>query len=249
MWIYISASMVLTIDRQQRISSQLFNYRTVLQKFAAGISSEHHVFLFCEKIYCILLKKEDLDDKFLKKQVQRLLWKFNPGLEICAGIYHSDHDDTLKNAFYSGVSALTQFFYSKDPIHIYQDQTLCTFPYSIYQNLQLQLTGSNLLNTRDAVYSFMDYVRNEQPSYYELHSWLNKITLIIIKHCNDKKIPASCYIDYTESLQFLYNYHSLEEIESTILSMIESILRKLLNRHAAQMPILLNRYKTTFSSI
>lgn len=104
---------------------------------------------------------------------------------------------------------------------------MCTFPYSIYQNLQLQLTGSNLLNTRDAVYSFMDYVRNEQPSYYELHSWLNKITLIIIKHCNDKKIPASCYIDYTESLQFLYNYHSLEEIESTILSMIESIFEKI----------------------
>lgn len=71
------------------------------------------------------------------------------------------------------------------------------------------------------------YVRNEQPSYYELHSWLNKITLIIIKHCNDKKIPASCYIDYTESLQFLYNYHSLEEIESTILSMIESIFEKI----------------------
>ena len=217
----------LLLTGNSEFSSQLFNYRTVLQKFAAGISSEHHVFLFCEKIYCILLKKEDLDDKFLKKQVQRLLWKFNPGLEICAGIYHSDHDDTLKNAFYSGVSALTQFFYSKDPIHIYQDQTLCTFPYSIYQNLQLQLTGSNLLNTRDAVYSFMDYVRNEQPSYYELHSWLNKITLIIIKHCNDKKIPASCYIDYTESLQFLYNYHSLEEIESTILSMIESIFEKI----------------------
>ena len=217
----------LLLTGNSKFSSQIFNYKTLLQNFAAGISSENHVFLFCEKIYCILLKKEDIDDKFLKKQVQKLLWKFNPGSEVYAGIYHSDHDDTLKNAFYSGVSALTQFFYSKDPIHIYQDQTLCTFPYSIYQNLQLQLTGSNLLNTRDAVYSFMDYVRNEQPSYYELHSWLNKITLIIIKYCNDKKIPASCYIDYTESLQFLCNYHSLEEIEDTILSMTESIFDKI----------------------
>ena len=90
---YISASMVLTNWPATANSAASFSTtERLLQKFAAGISSEHHVFLFCEKIYCILLKKEDLDDKFLKKQVQRLLWKFNPGLEICAGIYHSDHD-------------------------------------------------------------------------------------------------------------------------------------------------------------
>lgn len=47
----------LLLTGNSEFSSQLFNYRTVLQKFAAGISSEHHVFLFCEKIYCILLKK------------------------------------------------------------------------------------------------------------------------------------------------------------------------------------------------
>ncbi len=136
MWIYISASMVLTIDWQQRIQQPDFQ----LQNGAAKVCCRNFIrascfFLFCEKIYCILLKKEDLDDKFLKKQVQRLLWKFNPGLEICAGIYHSDHDDTLKNAFYSGVSALTQFFYSKDPIHIYQDQTLCTFFHTLYTRI------------------------------------------------------------------------------------------------------------------
>lgn len=50
----------LLLTGNSEFSSQLFNYRTVLQKFAAGISSEHHVFLFCEKIYCILLKKESL---------------------------------------------------------------------------------------------------------------------------------------------------------------------------------------------
>ena len=123
MWIYISASMVLTIDWQQRIQQPDFQ----LQNGAAKVCCRNFIRASCfsilRKDLLYLLKKEDLDDKFLKKQVQRLLWKFNSGLEICAGIYHSDHDDTLKNAFYSGVSALTQFFYSKDPIHIYQDQT------------------------------------------------------------------------------------------------------------------------------
>ena len=57
MWIYISASMVLTIDRQQRIQQPDFQLQNGAAKFAAGISSEYHVFLFCEKIYCILLKK------------------------------------------------------------------------------------------------------------------------------------------------------------------------------------------------
>ena len=68
MWIYISASMVLTIDWQQRIQQPDFQLQNGAAKFAAGISSEHHVFLFCEKDLLYFIKKEDLDDKFLKNR-------------------------------------------------------------------------------------------------------------------------------------------------------------------------------------
>lgn len=215
MWIYISASMVLTIDWQQRIQQPDFQ----LQNGAAKVCCRNFIRASCfsilRKDLLYFIKKEDLDDKFLKNRYKDSYGNLTPDWKS-AREYTTAIMMTRLKCILQWRFSLDTIFYSKDPIHIYQDQTLCTFPYSIYQNLQLQLTGSNLLNTRDAVYSFMDYVRNEQPSYYELHSWLNKITLIIIKHCNDKKIPASCYIDYTESLQFLYNYHSLEEIESTI---------------------------------
>ena len=112
-------------------------------------------------------------------------------------------------------------------MHIYQDQKLCDFPYSVYKNLQLQLTNGNLLNIRDEIYAFMDYIRVKQPSYYELHSWINKITHIIIQYCNDKKVPSSYYIDYTENLQFLYNFYCLEDIENTLLAMIDNIFEKI----------------------
>lgn len=220
----------LFIEGNSEFSSHIFSYRPLLQHFATGISAKHHVFLFREKIYCVMLKKPGIDDKSIETQVQKLIWKFDPKLGVHAGIYHSAYDETLKISFYSGITALKQFFYSKASIHIYKDQVLCTFPYSIYKNLQLQLTGGNLLNVRDAVYSFMDYVRDKQPSYYELHSWIDKITLIIVKYCNDKKLQPSCYIDFTESLQFLYSYYCLEEIEDTLLSMIDSIFEKIVEQ-------------------
>lgn len=39
-------------------------------------------------------------------------------------------------------------------------------------------------------------------------------------------MSTACYIDYAESLEFLYNYYSLEEIEETLLSMIDSVFNK-----------------------
>ena len=159
--------------------------------------------------------------------MQKFIWKFSSDLFVHTGIYRSCNNDTLKNAFFSALSTLTQFFYSKTSVHIYQDQKLCDFPYSVYKNLQLQLTNGNLLNIRDEIYSFMDYIRVKQPSYYELHSWINKITHIIIQYCNDKKVPSSYYIDYIENLQFLYNFYCLEDIENTLLAMIDNIFEKI----------------------
>ena len=82
------------------------------------IISGYSCFSILRKDLLFFIKKEDIDDKFLKKQVQKILWKFNPGLEICAGIYHSDHNDTLKNAFYSGISVLTHFLLKGSHTHI-----------------------------------------------------------------------------------------------------------------------------------
>lgn len=96
----------------------------------------------------------------------------------------------------------------------------------IYNNLQLQLDQNNLLDVRDSIYEFMDYIREKRPSYFELQSWVNKISLVIVKFCNDKNMSTACYIDYAESLEFLYNYYSLEEIEETLLSMIDSVFNK-----------------------
>lgn len=234
----------LLIDGNSEFSSHIFRYRPLLQHFCTRITSEYHVFLFRQKIYCILLKKQDTDDKTIEKQVQKLLWQFERKLGAHVGIYHSTQDERLKNAFYSGISALKQHFYSKTPIHVYQDQLLCPFPYSLYNNLQLQLTGGSLLDVRDAIYSFIDYVKSKQPSYFELNSWIDRITLIITKYCNDNKISSACYIDFAESLQFLYNYYSLEEIEDTLLSMIDSIFDKISEQKTSTNTYLVEQVQT-----
>lgn len=217
----------LLIAGNHEFNNHIDNHRALIQNFASEISPEHHVFLFHEKIYCIILQKTDIDYDAFKRHMQKFIWKFSSDLFVHTGIYHSCNNDTLKNAFFSALSTLTQFFYSKTSVHIYQDQKLCDFPYSVYKNLQLQLTNGNLLNIRDEIYSFMDYIRVKQPSYYELHSWINKITHIIIQYCNDKKVPSSYYIDYTENLQFLYNFYCLEDIENTLLAMIDNIFEKI----------------------
>lgn len=53
---------------------------------------------------------------------------------------------------------------------------------------------------------------------------------MITKYGNDHKVPSSCYIDHTERLEFLYNFYSLEEIESTLLSIIDCIFDKILEQ-------------------
>lgn len=220
----------LFMGGNESFSNQASDHRPMLEHFAESISPECRVFLFAHRIYCILIAKPDITIGHLEMQVQKLLWKFDPALKVHAGIYFSTHKDSIKSAFYSGITALKQFFYSQAPLHIYQDQLICPFPYALYNNLQLCLDHGNPLDARDAVYSFMDHIRDTRPPYLLLQSWINKFTLLIIKYCNDQKIPPSCYIDNTEHLEFLYHYFSLEEIESTLLSVINCVFDKLLEQ-------------------
>lgn len=68
MWIYISASMVLTIDWQQRIQQPDFQ----LQNGAAKVCCRNFIRASCfsilRKDLLYFIKKEDLDDKFLKNR-------------------------------------------------------------------------------------------------------------------------------------------------------------------------------------
>lgn len=162
-----------------------------LKEFSTALSQDSHVFLFRQNLYCILIKKPDIDTDFLYKQLSKLLWSFPREAGVHASIYQSTFTDTFKNAFFSGISALKQYFYEKKSICLYADQGICTFPHMIYNNLQLQVDQNNLLDVRDSIYEFMDYIREKRPSYFELQSWVNKISLVIVKYCNDKNMIHS----------------------------------------------------------
>ena len=216
----------LFLEGNSHFSNISASFRPQLKEFSTALSQDSHVFLFRQKLYCILIKKPDIDTDFLYKQLSKLLWSFPREAGVHASIYQSTFTDTFKNAFFSGISALKQYFYEKKSICLYADQGICTFPHMIYNNLQLQVDQNNLLDVRDSIYEFMDYIREKRPSYFELQSWVNKISLVIVKYCNDKNMSTACYIDYAESLEFLYNYYSLEEIEETLLSMIDSVFNK-----------------------
>lgn len=118
----------LLLSGNEDFSKQAAAHRPLLNQFAYSISQEYHVFLFAHKIFCILIKKLNTSDDFMEMQMKKFLWKFDPDLNVHAGIYYSNHKDSVKNAFYCGISALSQFFYSQIPVHIGQDQLLCTIP-------------------------------------------------------------------------------------------------------------------------
>lgn len=226
-----SGTWFLLFEGKEAFEDQMSGFRMQMHRFCKKISADHfYVFLFCQKIYCVLLKQSSISIEEMKKQVQIFLWKFPADARMHAGIYRSVPDDTFRNAFYSGMSALKQYLYISSPVHIYQDQLLCAFPHTYYQNLQLYLEQNSPLDVRDSVYSFMDYIKKSRPSYFELQSWINRIVLSVTKFCADNKLPSSCYIDYAESLNFLYNYHSLEEIEDSLLALTESAMSEAANR-------------------
>lgn len=237
----------LLLGGNDSFQNQADSYRPMLRHFAGGIYPEYHLFLFAHKIYCLLIKEGDSKGNLIEKQTKKLLWKFDSTLNVHAGIYFSAQEDTLKSAFYNGISALKQFFYSQTPIHLYQDQTFCPFPYTLYSSLQLCLDHGDLLDTRDAVYSFMDYIRDKQPPYHTLQSWIDKFTLLIVKYGNDQKLPSSCYIDDTEHLEFLYNYYNLEDIESTLLSVTDHIFDALLEQKRNTSAYLIEQVQTYLS--
>ena len=234
----------LLLSGNEGFSNQAAAHRPLLKQFANNISPEYHVFLFAHKIFCILIKKRHLNSNFMEMQLKKLLWKFDPLLSIHAGIYCSNNKDSVKTAFYSGISVLLQFFYSQSPVHIKQDQLLCPFPYTIYNNMQLYLDRNNLLDARDTIYSFMDYIKDKKPPYLLLQSWINKYTLLITKYGNDHKVPSSCYIDQLERLEFLYNFYSLEEIELTLLSAIDCIFDKIFEQKNNANAFLLEKVQT-----
>ena len=91
----------LLIAGNHEFNNHIDDHRALIQNFASEISPEHHVFLFHEKIYCIILQKTDIDYDAFKRHMQKFIWKFSSDLFVHTGIYHSCNNDTLKNAFFS----------------------------------------------------------------------------------------------------------------------------------------------------
>lgn len=215
----------MVLDGNFQYRQNLPQIRDRLHRFFSVLKKNYRIFLFHQSLYCILIPFSDISKDALLYLSAQLSYSLGLNYEIRFGICPLS-DKSVASAFFHAMDALTQNYYEKQPqAFFYHSTEPAPPPYSIFQNLENTLNSNSLLDSRDSIFEFMDYVTINKPSYLVLQEWINTLCSVITTFAFNQSLTSYWENEIFSNLKRLYKYENLQSLEDDLLNLIDSLFQ------------------------